>query len=224
MGDGSKRLLLVRPVLNERQYGYDAAFFEVLVFSLGLLIKTEAAKRKYRVVDLPGDFAVKEEFALEAGIEQDLELIIFAGHGHKAGDRVMGQNAIPVIDMTNVYLTKDKGFFCLSCHCAKKLGVAAIDAGARFFLGFSDKFYLAATETEWIVARCILSGLVAIMKGSTATQAWWSMELEFEKWIGRLEKEQSKLDPEWFLTVAILKANLSALTFIHGGVGKGNTG
>jgi len=209
-----RSVLLIRPVLNEEEYSYDQAFFEALTFSLGLPIKRVALDLGYTVIDLAGRLATRDEVMRALELHPNIEIVVFAGHGHHSSDRLIGQDRSPVIDTANISYFRNKGLYFLACHCIHELGRAAIWAGADYVFGFQDKFYLTrGGSAEWIVSHCLLVGLFELLKGASPARARIVMETESAKWTDIIIAERDRTDPDWFLTAAILRKNLESMAW-----------
>ena len=150
----------------------------------------------------------------DALISYPVDHVVFLGHGDRNGEALIGYEGNPIIDKYNVQLTRDKGCYFICSQGAKLLGQQAVKHGAKFFLGFTDKFYLTTTVTEPIISECAISGLLELLKECEPAIALDRMKDHHAQWIDRLETEQDKIDPEWFLTAAILRANIQSLTLI----------
>lgn len=66
------------------------------------------------------------------------EIILINGHGNDS--LITGHNNEILIEPENVSLLTGKLVHALSCNTAKTLGQLAIDAGARGYIGYDEKF------------------------------------------------------------------------------------
>ena len=209
-----KQVLLVRPVLNDHGE-MKKNFFETLAFSLGLLVKQASLKTDYRILDLPAYSATRLSFEKAIADYKDVKIIVFLGHGSGCGDHILGFGLEELLNTDNIHLGEAKGLYFVCCHTAKLLGELAVrHHGARYFIGFDDKFYLVQHGSESIVGECALSGLFALMEGETPTSAWTNMQLYHTKKIEELETEQMDLDPNWFVAAGVLRSNMAACKLI----------
>ncbi len=213
----ARTLLLIRPVLGSHE---DLLFmyYEAQSFSLGLLVKQISVKRGYRVVDLPGSAAQRSAFEYSITSFEEIDLIVFLGHGSYDGSHAIGYGPSPMIDETNISLVAGKGLYFLCSHVGKALGDLAVNLyGASFFIGFRNQFHLVGGGAESIVAECALAGLEALLDGVPPAEAWIQMQLAHMHWIRQLEKRQEELDPIWSVTAAVLRENMSSCMLISGG-------
>lgn len=204
------KILLVRPVLSEHNQR-DRAVFEVLSYSLGLLVKRIALGKDYTVVDLSADSATRDTFEDAFRLYNNISIVIFLGHGVRDGDQALGRDSEVCIDLRNVRYGTGKNLYFVCCHAAKKLGPEAIGQRANCFLGFIDKVWLAPYGGEPIIAGCLLAFIEHLIEGEPPVKAWAKSQKTYTKWIKRLKKEREKLDPDWFVTVAALKWNMSKI-------------
>jgi len=206
-------VLLIRPL-----YGKLGDMFEALSFSLGLLAKKAIFDAGFTVIDLAAGNATRANFEDALRRYTNIELILFLGHGSPKGYCTDSRGRESIIDEDNIPLVQDKGCFFICPHSAKGLGHIAAKY-AKFFLGYEGKFYLAGHSTESIVADCILSGLAELLKGASPNQAWTAMQMEHNRWIQELESQQERLDPNWFVTAAVLRRNMVSVKLIVGETG-----
>ena len=88
--------------------------------------------KEFHVTDLEGKDATRINFENRL-IKEKPKLIFLNGHGSRKS--VCGHDDEVILDTKNVYLTKDAIIYAISCDALDTLGPAAIDKGAKAFIG-----------------------------------------------------------------------------------------
>lgn len=132
---------------------------------------------RHEVFILDGDRANKKRVCgmLES---RNIELVLLNGHG--ADDKIAGQDNEILISLDNVNVLDGKTVHALSCATAKELGPAAIEAGAKSYIGYDENFIFfnqgkLSNPTEDKYARLFFEPAIAVPKalvdGKTADEA-----------------------------------------------------
>ncbi len=216
-----RKLLLIRPVLNHggRLRSFlncvgrrkkSRSIFEVLTASMGLTIKQEALKHDIQVIDLFAEKATKEQVNKALEEYPEIELIVFLGLADREGRGLRRLDNRSIIDESNIHLSKGRGCYFVCCHAGGNLGIQAMRSGAKFFLGYKKDFHLVPNEGESIVSECAISGLLGLLSGLSAMDAFMLQKEKHRYWIEQLEQRQDQLVPNWFIAASVLKANFSS--------------
>lgn len=91
-----------------------------------------------RVVDLGSQFTRSQ--LEEALMCPQVDTYIHYGHGLK--ESMLGYDLEPIIDEDNAHLLANKVIVSINCESARDLGFDAIEAGAKAYLGYTDKVWL----------------------------------------------------------------------------------
>jgi hypothetical protein len=193
-----KSILSIRPALTP-WWDRNRRIYEVLSHALSLLLKQELSEHDH------------DEF--EVVSRNDHEVIFFAGHGDKSGDRIVGCDFDAVIDTCNV--NGHAAIYAVACRAADNLGKAAVNVGASWFWGYCKKVYLIQHRFEYTVARLVMSGLIALIQGQDLDSAWATMVREHEEERERLIRQGNT--PEWSLAAGTIDYNLESLRLVTPG-------
>jgi len=87
------------------------------------------------ILDLPNNNAVREN--VEKGLKENPSaLYIHYGHGDQ--DRLVGDDALPVVDLNNVDLLSGREVYTMACLSARVLGVTAYNKKCVAFWGYVE--------------------------------------------------------------------------------------
>lgn len=210
-------LMIVRPAINE--YDPDRAAFEVMAHGLALPVKMSVEERM-EVFDFSGEYATRERVEDFLKTESGVKHILFLGHGHVKGDRTMGQGMVPCFDLSNASVVAGCGCYFICCHAGRKLGNAVVANGGKYFIGLSDRVYLAERRAEWIVAEALLYGLMLMIRNVSVTEAFDRLLYKHDYWIKSLVSKHTS-DMQWKIAAAVLDWNMEHLVLITPKVEKG---
>jgi len=71
----------------------------------------------------------------------------FIHYGHGLTNSILGSDLEPIIDDDNIHLLKNKVIISINCESARDLGFDAVEAGAKAYLGYTDKVWLKLNNT-----------------------------------------------------------------------------
>ena len=139
-------------------------------------------------VDLKG-----AKLATRKGIHLALQksnAILYFGHG--LPDRLYGQNG-SLLDQKNISRAQKKIIIAIACYSSKKLGVAAMQAGARGYLGFEDEigwYRPISPNVLALIGSSFISGSLRMLNNqATLQQAKHEMENAFDGLINFLKNQ-----------------------------------
>ena len=160
------------------------------------ILKT-AEDSKHETKKLKGPDANRKEF--EARIASHApHFVMFNGHGNQKEVKGYADEILLSSDKSlhNEALTKGQIVYVRACGCGAELGPACISAGCRAFIGYKNDFALIRSRSK--VSRPLdderakpffeVSNQIpiAILKGSTVTEAAKKADIRLEKEIERL--------------------------------------
>ena len=104
----------------------------------------EAKKNKWTVFDLKRTHANLKEFT--SVINRNTPgLVLLHGHGNYSS--ITGQSGKVIIQAgQNENILKNSVTYAFSCQTAKELGAAAVEAGAKSYIGYDEDFIFFQTE------------------------------------------------------------------------------
>jgi hypothetical protein len=98
-----------------------------------------AGKHSDAVINIEGPKANKKSFTSYVKKSKPTFLQL---NGHGNDGLMVGHDEMPLLDSSNVNLTKGTIIYSRSCSTAKVLGVLCINAGAKCYIGYKDYFYM----------------------------------------------------------------------------------
>lgn len=105
------------------------------------LLIEEAQSKGFNVYDLSEEKANRKDFDSHL-ISRPVHLVFMNGHG--SPDKIAGHNNEPLLcSNDNERLISGKVIYARSCDAGKSLGYNLIKNGAKAFIGYTQKFYLA---------------------------------------------------------------------------------
>ncbi|MCX9085513.1 MAG: hypothetical protein OIN87_12040 [Candidatus Methanoperedens sp.] len=125
--------------------------------------------------------------------KQNPSLVVFNGHG--SDDTIFGhKNEVLIQSGDNEHLLNSKTVYSVSCSSAKVLGLKAVDAGAKCFIGYDDAFIFASDkncsagrELDDELALPFLDSsnqvVLSLLDGRTSGEAHEKSQAFFRKWI-----------------------------------------
>ena len=107
----------------------------------------EAKARNLNVIDLPGSKANRADFS---GRVKKTKPKLFILNGHGSETSITGHDNKPlIVKGENEDLLSEGIAYALSCKSANKLGAAAVKAGAKAYIGYSDDFVFVISEKNF---------------------------------------------------------------------------
>lgn len=187
----TKTMLLTRPD-HDRVVHY--------LSSWANLVKSEARKQGFKVIDLNKDRANPTEF-LKVLTRRNPRFLVLNGHGSHS--TITGHNDEPLLDSNNLAEgISSKILFALSCKAAKELGKACIQNGSDAFIGYDENFVfisdansVSRPEKDVIAKpfkKSAIKPAISLLKGHTAKEAFDSSQTEYDKWIADYWEKRSK--------------------------------
>ena len=163
-----------------------------------------AEKKGLRVVKFERDKAVRKN--VESFLNSNSPgLIVFNGHGDE--DSVCGYRKEPlIVKGENEKLLGSKIVYSISCSSAASLGIEAVKAGTKAFIGYSDDFVFlfdknkTATQLNDEIARNFLEPsnalIVSLLKGNAVETAFDTSQKAFDRKIDKLLTSEAILGAE----------------------------
>ena len=176
----SKSILVTRPSFDPPT-AYLAAWAELIV--------EEAREKGMKIGQLKGKEATRKMF--EKRVESnDPALIAFNGHGDP--DCICGNNYEVLVKAgENEKILASRIVNSVSCNSAKVLGPKSVGAGAKAFIGFTEKFVLLFEQAHSATPRkdrtaehfikAVNSAPISLIKGNTVKDAFDKSQAAFEK-------------------------------------------
>lgn len=100
-------------------------------------------QQTHSITHIEGGKATKEHIC---GVIEKTKPDVILLNGHGADDKIGGHNNEIIIDSDNVSILNNSTVHALSCSTANKLGELAIDAGAKGYIGYDEKFVLVMRQ------------------------------------------------------------------------------
>lgn len=69
-------------------------------------------------------------------------VIVYYGHGCKCGGSLYADYRLPLFDLDNVNLFKNKICYVAACHSSRSLGRKAVRKGCKAYLGYKDSLLI----------------------------------------------------------------------------------
>ena len=121
---------------------YEIVTHYLFVWSQKLV--SEARKNKWAVTDLKKTQSSIAKFT--AAVDKTSPALILL-HGHGNYSSISGQNGKVIIQAgQNENILKNAVTYAFSCQTAKELGAAAVEAGAKSYIGYDEDFIFFQTE------------------------------------------------------------------------------
>jgi hypothetical protein len=145
-------------------------------------VKQEFEGKGWQVIDLALNNALRPKVE-EALRESQSALFLFYGHGLQ--DSMKGQDGMPVINLDNRDLLKDKKVYVVACWTAKQLG-PALQSIARCYLGYDNTLKVALNYPySEHFEKCVNKGILEMLNAPNCSikQARQHIYDEYSHWI-----------------------------------------
>ena len=177
---------------------YEIVTHYLFVWSQKLV--SEAKKNKWTVTDLRKSQATIAKFTAAVG-KTSPALILLHGHGNYSS--ISGHNGKVIIQAgQNENILKNAVTYAFSCQTAKELGTAAVEAGAKSYIGYNEDFIFFQTEgmekspaSDKRAAKFMEPALEvssSLLQKKSAKKAWRNSQKAFKKNIDALISSNSK--------------------------------
>lgn len=210
------KLLVIRPEWDKVTYYLSDWSYEIILL---------AQANSFQVKDLGGEKANRTEF--EKFIKkQNPDFIIINGHGSPS--KIQGhKNQIILEKDKNDDILKDKVIYALSCHSAKELGPAAVEKGAKAYVGYESPFgFLTNKNKECIPNEDELANIfkipsneipINLIKGKTVGESFEKSQEKFKEMIIKFGSSQSESEAKeirfwlfWDMEVQVALGDMDA--------------
>lgn len=128
---------MVKQVIITRPYHDDETAY--LHSFMKFIVNTGKNLSDIHLTDLEGKDATRKN--LETSAREGAKLICLNGHG--TAYEVKGHDNEPILDKTNVAITKGAIVHALACDSLVKLGKQSVECGARAYIGYSAQFMVS---------------------------------------------------------------------------------
>ena len=138
----------------------------------GRLCATVQASGYHNVRDMPYLWATRAQVQKE--LKGSPECLVFYGHGER--DHLIAQNNSvnsPIIDTSfaSLSLLKNRIVYAVACHSAAVLGLSAVAAGTRTYIGYDDSFNVVTGGPEYWFEQATNVLLEYLLSSTTPTCA-----------------------------------------------------
>lgn len=170
------------------------------LFAWSQKLITLAKNKKWTVTDLKKSQASPKKFT--SAVKKSYSQLILL-HGHGSYSLITGQNGQILLEAgRNENLLKGSDSYAFSCQTAKELGPAAINAGAKSYIGYDEDFIFIQTRgkeknplTDKRAAKFMGPALevsTSFIAGKSPKTAWKNSQKAFRKNIDALLSSESK--------------------------------
>lgn len=147
--------------------------------------------------------------------KKSFDVVLLNGHG--ANDRLAGEDGEIILDSDNISLLKGKSVHALSCQTAKKLGPAAMEAGAKAYIGYDEDFVFVnddskltrpeEDETAALFLDPAFTAPKALLNQKTANEAYCLAIKEYDRSIMKAFNSDVQSDNDQFIRYLIADRN-----------------
>lgn len=159
-------------------------------------------------------FLLLEYSAVKSEVEKSLgehPQAIFVHYDHGDEDRLIGQDKLPVIDLTNIEFLKGREVYVMACLSAKTLGKAAYAMGCLAYWGNTEVVSFTS-DAERYFGEAFNYGLLLRLEGRP-----WKECLELAK--ERMTEIMDELNRQGnFIAAALLMGDRDSLVCYDGSV------
>ena len=207
----TKQFLITRPT-HDKETAYLYSFSKAIV-------NIAKEDRNIRLTELSGSKAIRKNLEKQLSTK-DSTLAFLNGHGD--ANTVFGHKDQPILDKSNIQLTKGKIVYALACDSLINLGKMAIKKGAKAYIGYTNEFMWLGEPSKSAVPdkdknavpfRKVCHILInSLLKGISVGEVVNKTKLEYKKLIKNYGNSEDDFGDAPTIGLA-LSWNLFALNF-----------